>query len=204
MDPEAHRAHLFSFGSFRLSVNARDADIDTVCIVPNHIEVRRQRRRRAALPVLLLQLVLQLVVAVVLVVLVLVVLLQVYRLCCCWRRLPSPPPLPHTSSCCFPKHLTAATRCQPYRDFFGKEDPEKPGSGEVWLEKEKPECVLYYVLEKVTTATFRSGRGGHSSSAAAGLSWRREKRLVFTSVSPAVRTRVWTGWWRWSTRSPPS
>ena len=40
-DPASQRAHLFSFGSYRLGVNARDADIDTVCIVPSHIDAFR-------------------------------------------------------------------------------------------------------------------------------------------------------------------
>jgi poly(A) polymerase Pap1 len=38
LDPAFARAHILPFGSFRLGVNAVDADIDTVLLVPRHVK----------------------------------------------------------------------------------------------------------------------------------------------------------------------
>ena len=38
LDPAFTRAHILPFGSYRLGVNAVDADIDTVLLVPKHVK----------------------------------------------------------------------------------------------------------------------------------------------------------------------
>eukprot|EP01052_Picozoa_sp_SAG31_P015938 SAG31_NODE_1038_length_10218_cov_16.418223_12_plen_150_part_00 len=99
-DPDAHRAHLFAFGSYALGVNARDADIDTVCIVPAHIEGYRD-----------------------------------------FFGMRTPTQYAPTFAT-----LDGGMILRLWLGPAGKEDPAKPGTGEVWLDSGKPECALYYVV----------------------------------------------------------